>query len=107
MALEDAETLTYALGESLTQPPPNSGKATGDSRRAAVTSAWNAHRHYRVAKVIDFTSKNGQLRKSSPHFYEQAAKEWVMWATFKWAGPEAEMQWMYEYSAESVRAAFP
>ena len=106
MALEDAETLAYTLAEGLTPPPSNSGKATGDAQRSAVIAAWNTHRHARVAKVMDFTSKNGSLRKSSPHFYEQAAKEWVLWAMFKWTGPELGVQWMYKYAAESVRAAF-
>lgn len=101
IALEDAETLAYTLAEA-SLPLPN-GQQPSLSK---LTGAWNEHRHARVAKVMDFTTKNGTLRKSSPHFYEQAAKEWLMWATFKWAGPEAGTRWMYEYSAESVRAAF-
>jgi hypothetical protein len=60
----------------------------------------------RVAKVLDFTTKNGTLRKSNPHFYEQAAKEWLIWAAFKFMGSERGAQWMYQYSAESVRADF-
>lgn len=101
MALEDAETLAYALPEASLPLP--------DGRRRSVSkiaAAWNEHRHARVAKVIDFTTKSGTLRKSSPHFYEQAAKEWLMWAMFKWTGPQAGMRWMYEYDGESVRAAF-
>lgn len=101
MALEDAETLAYTISETLV-PMPNGQPAS----LALLTERWNTHRHVRVAKVIDFTTKNGTLRKSSPHFYEQAAKEWLMWAMFKWTGPEAGMRWMYEYNAESVRADF-
>ena len=40
-----------------------------------------------------------------PHLYEQAAKEWVVWAAFKFMGPEAEARWMYEYNEESVLSA--
>lgn len=101
MALEDAETLAYTIAEALV-PLPNGDPAP----LSTLTARWNSHRQARVAKVIDFTSKNGTLRKSSPHFYEQAAKEWLMWAMFKWAEPEAGMQWMYEYNGEIVRAEF-
>ena len=89
MALEDAETLAITLAESTVVPPPSPNPPPAPSsqplntRLAHLTSAWNVHRQARVAKVIDFTSKKGTLRKSSPHFYEQAAKEWVMWAMFK------------------------
>lgn len=33
----------------------------------------------RLQKGINFTTKNGSLRKRSPHYVEQAAKEWVIW----------------------------
>ncbi len=101
MALEDAETLAYTLAEPLV---PLKQDETEQSRLSSLTSKWNAHRHARVAKVVDFTTKGGALRKSSPHFYEQAAKEWIIWAAFKWMGSEGGAQWMYEYSAENVRA---
>jgi 2-polyprenyl-6-methoxyphenol hydroxylase-like FAD-dependent oxidoreductase len=102
MALEDAETLAYTIAEALVPLP--SGEVP-DWRLMTLSAKWNAHRHERVAKVIAFTTKNGTLRKSSPHFYEQAAKEWLVWAMFKWVGPEAGMQWMYQYNPEIVRAA--
>ena len=103
MALEDAETLAYTLAESLVPLPYD--PAPLSLRLRTLASDWNAHRHARVQKVIDFTTQNGALRKSSAHFYEQAAKEWLMWAMFKWEGPEGGVRWMYEYSATSVRAA--
>src|ERR1700753_18642 len=56
MALEDAETLAYTLAETLV--PLKQGENT-QSRLAALTSKWNAHRHARVARVLDFTTKNG------------------------------------------------
>lgn len=105
MALEDAETLAYTLAESLIPPPPKNAKSTYNSHLISLATAWNTHRQSRVKKVLDFTTKNGTLRKSSPHFYEQAAKEWVMWAMFKWTGPEGGVHWMYEYNAESIKAA--
>ena len=103
MALEDTETLAYTIAESLT--PLTQGEDE-QSKLASLMSKWNAHRHARVAKVLDFTTKNGTLRKSSPHFYEQAGKEWLIWAVFKFMGSEGGAQWMYQYSAESVRADF-
>ena len=103
MALEDAETLAYTIAESLT---PLRQSEDEESKLASLTSKWNAHRHARVARVLDFTTKNGTLRKSSPHFYEQAGKEWLIWAVFKFMGSEGGAQWMYQYSAESVRADF-
>ena len=102
-ALEDAETLATTLAESLL--PPRKGEAQ-DAHLKYLTSKWDAHRHARLVKVHDFTTKNGTMRKSSPHFYEQAAKEWILWAQFKWMGPEGGVKWMYQYNAESVRADF-
>jgi hypothetical protein len=102
MALEDAKTLAYVLTR-LYAPDFSSTK----SAPASLMHAWNSHRQRRIAKVMDFTTKNGDLRKSSPHFYEQAAKEWIIWAVFKWAGPDGGAGWMYEYPAESVLGDFP
>ena len=98
MALEDAETLAYVL--SLIYAPDFERSQLSD-----LLDRWQHHRITRIKKVIDFTDKNGALRKSSPHFYEQAAKEWLIWLAFKWMGDEAGAQWMYQYDAESVLAA--
>ena len=96
MAFEDAETLAYTLA-GVFQP------AVGDTAQLLrVIAKWEQHRLSRISKVVDFTTKNGSLRKSSPHFYQQAAKEWVVWAAFKWMGPEGGAKWMYSYNAESV-----
>lgn len=100
MALEDAETLAYAFARIYAD----------DFQQDNLTNTlqqWQKHRVDRVAKVIDFTSKNGKLRKSSPHRYEQAAKEWLIWAMFKWMGEEGGARWMYSYNAESVQAVLP
>jgi hypothetical protein len=68
MAFEDVETLAYVLSRvfaldfKLDMLPK-------------IFQKWQTHRAARIAKVMDVTSKNGNLRKSSPHVYEQAAKE--------------------------------
>lgn len=98
MALEDAETLAYVLSRVFA---PDFEMDTWPT----ILEKWQEHRLARIAKVMDFTSKNGRLRKSSPHFYEQAAKEWVVWAGFKFTGEEGGAQWMYSYNAESVMGA--
>lgn len=98
MAFEDAETLAYVLSRVF---------APGFQTEALPTifEKWQKHRFARITKVMDFTSKNGSLRKSSPHFYEQAAKEWIVWAIFKFKGEEGGAEWMYSYNAESVLGA--
>ncbi|KAK9311374.1 hypothetical protein V1524DRAFT_442627 [Lipomyces starkeyi] len=88
MAFEDAETLAYVLARVL-----------------AYCLQMEHHRIDRIVKVVNFTTKNGDLRKSSPHYYEQVAKEWIIWATFKFMGPEGGAHWMYAYNAESVLGA--
>lgn len=99
MAFEDAETLAYVLA-SISKP------AFGDTQDLArALDKWEQHHRGRINKVIDFTTKNGSLRKSSPHFYEQAAKEWIVWAMFKWMGHEGGAKWMYSYNAENVLGA--
>jgi 2-polyprenyl-6-methoxyphenol hydroxylase-like FAD-dependent oxidoreductase len=98
MAFEDAETLAYVLSRVFA---PDFKLDT----LAKMFQKWQTHRAARIAKVMDFTSKNGNLRKSSPHVYEQAAKEWVVWAALKFRGPEGGAEWMYSYSAESVLGA--
>lgn len=97
-AFEDAETLGYVLSRVF---------ATDFSfdKLPEIITKWEQHRFARIAKVIDFTTKNGDIRKSSNHFYEQAAKEWLIWAMFKFMGPEGGAQWMYSYNAESVLSA--
>ncbi|KAJ4251031.1 hypothetical protein NW762_011681 [Fusarium torreyae] len=101
MAFEDAETLSYVLGRlhnlHLAHPEGSHELFAGDT-----LEKWQRHRQDRIVKVLDFTSKNGTLRKSSPHAYEQAAKEWIIWAAFKLMGAEAGAKWLYTYNAENV-----
>lgn len=97
-AFEDAETLGYVFSRVF------ASDFTSD-RLPEIIFKWEWHRFARIARVIDFTTKNGDMRKSSNHFYEQAAKEWLIWAMFKWMGPEGGAHWMYSYNAESVLSA--
>ena len=82
----------------------NPSKGHGDVIKDQLEK-WQHHREERIAKVTDFTTKNSTLRKSSSNFYEQAAKEFVIWAALKWVGPEGGASWMYGYNAESVLGA--
>lgn len=95
MALEDAESLGYTISHAFWPDFDN-------KHLPELITAWEQHRLPRLAKVIEFTTKNGSLRKSSPHYIEQAAKEWVIWAAFKARGEEGGAQWMYSYNAEDV-----
>ena len=104
MAFEDAETLAYTMSRIHEPNPEDLAKDASVFIGDQVTK-WQNHRGERITKVVDFTTKNGNLRKSSAHVYEQAAKEWVVWAAFKWMGPEAGARWMYGYNAESVLSA--
>ena len=98
MAFEDAKTLAYVLSRVFALD-------FKVETLPKIFAQWQIHRNARIAKVIDFTTKNGSLRKSSPHFYEQAAKEWIVWAVFKFMGPEGGAEWMYSYNPESVLGA--
>jgi 2-polyprenyl-6-methoxyphenol hydroxylase-like FAD-dependent oxidoreductase len=95
MAFEDAETLAYTLSRIII-PGPHSGTPL------EILKKWEHHRTKRIAKVMDFTSKNGALRKSSPHIYEQSAKEWLIWAIFKLQGEKGGAEGLYSYNCESV-----
>jgi 2-polyprenyl-6-methoxyphenol hydroxylase-like FAD-dependent oxidoreductase len=94
MALEDADTLTYALTRIFS---PHSS-ASPDS----LLSKWERHRMARIEKVSAFTSRGGAMRKANLSAVEQMVKEWVLWVVFWWVGPGGGAEWMYEYCGESV-----
>ena len=104
MAFEDCETLAYTLSRvqdiTMLDALADATSVIGDQ-----LSKWQKHRQDRIERVLDFTTKNGTLRKSSPQFYEQAAKEWVIWVAFRFMGPEAGAAWLYSYNAENVLGA--
>ncbi|KAF4956886.1 hypothetical protein FGADI_3489 [Fusarium gaditjirri] len=101
MAFEDAETLAYVL-ERIHDAHVTHSSSDHKSLSKDTLDKWQRHRQDRIVRVMDFTSKNGTLRKSSPHAYEQAAKEWILWAAFKFMGAEAGAKWLYTYNAEDV-----
>ncbi|KAK9311239.1 hypothetical protein V1524DRAFT_443146 [Lipomyces starkeyi] len=72
MAFEDAETLAYVLARVLASD-------FNANNLPDIVSNWE---HHRI------------VSKSSPHYYEQAAKEWIIWATFKFMGPEGGAHWI-------------
>ncbi|KAK1517772.1 uncharacterized protein CCOS01_12029 [Colletotrichum costaricense] len=96
-SFEDAETLAYTLAH-IKAPLFN------DSARPQVIQAWEDHRKDRVSKIVDFTTQNGDLRKTSTSFIHQWIKEMTIWAYIKMVGPHMGCKWMYSYHGESVRA---
>jgi 2-polyprenyl-6-methoxyphenol hydroxylase-like FAD-dependent oxidoreductase len=104
MAFEDAETLAYTLRDILDVQAHHAHMSLEEVKaiRAEKLGIWQRHRLERIAKVLDFTTKNGNQRKATSHLYEQAAKEWLMWAAMKFAGPTGGAAWLYEYNSESV-----
>ena len=105
-AFEDAVTLGLTL-KRIYEPNPMPDVHTGATQSSAIEmlTRWCNHRKERVKKVHDFTSRNGELMKSSPMWVQQAAKEWVIWASMKASGPRSGMEWLYQYHCENVLAA--
>lgn len=60
---------------------------------------WESARQERVEKILAFTSKGGDMRKSSVSSFRQILKEWAMWAYFLWLGPDAGLSWIYDHDA--------
>lgn len=78
MAFEDAATLALTLSRIIRpEPIPNVHTGAPVLGHLELLSRWNMHRSDRVKQVSDFTSRNGELMKSSPLYIQQAAKEWV------------------------------
>ena len=51
---------------------------------------------------MEYTGRNSSLRQPGESYIRQAAKEWIVWAAFKYMGPQAQLQWLYEYNAENI-----
>lgn len=100
MALEDAETLSYAIAHAY---------AVDEKLSTLLTTlhSWQDHRMTRIAQVVGFTSENGDLRRSSATWYSQMAKEWLIWGNFRMKGETGGAEWLYSYNTESVRAILP
>ena len=97
MALEDAQTLSYALARCVT---PGVGLPHAD-----LLSRWEAQRLARMRDVDAFTRRGGASRKDSGSWIRTKVKEWGLWAMFSWAGPTGGLQWLYNYRAEDVVGA--
>ena len=89
MAFEDALSLADTLASL----------ATKESSPRNNLEQWQATRQARVKKILAFTSKGGDMRKSSVGTFQQIFKEWAMWAYFLWVGEDAGLSWIYEYDA--------
>lgn len=106
MAFEDALTLALTLA-CIYQPDPlpNVHTRSPIPDRHQLLQRWNEHRIARVDQGHGFTMRNGEFKKSSSHHLQQAAKEWLMWASMEWQGPQLGAGWLYEYTCEEVMAA--
>ena len=106
MAFEDAATLALTLSR-VYHPNPMSDIHSGAQvqDRHDLLRKWCMHRKDRTKHVLDFTTRNGELMKSSPLYVQQAAKEWAMCAVLKLQGPRAGAEWLYGYHCENVLAA--
>ena len=106
MGFEDAETLAYTLARVYFPPPAEDPHTHAlPLTLPELLTKWCAHRQARVQNVHDFTTRNGEFMHSSPSFYEQAAKAWVIWASIKLRGSAMGAQWLYQYKGEEVLAA--
>jgi len=106
MAFEDAATLALTLSR-VYRPNPMADVHNGSPVQGYVEllQRWHLHRKDRVRRVHDFTTRNGELMKSSPMWAAQAAKEWAIWVALKLHGPGAGSEWLYSYHCEDVLAA--
>jgi hypothetical protein len=52
---------------------------------------------------MDFTSKNGNLRKTSASALHQLVKEGIIWGYIKLVGPKMGSEWIYTYNGECIR----
>ncbi|KAI1630153.1 salicylate hydroxylase [Exophiala viscosa] len=108
------------VGDAAHAMPPTGGQGAAQAHEDAVTLAdtlaslndkdvdhlnvlrkWESTRQERVKKILAFTSKGGDMRKSSVSTFRQILKEWTMWAYFLWLGPDAGLSWIYDY--DSIR----
>ncbi len=88
MALEDAATLADTLA------------LVGDSTESL--SNWQSHRQTRIAKIVAFTARGGDMRKATSSPVQQIIKEWVMWLYFCWAGKDGGLAWIYGYRTDDA-----
>ena len=92
MAFEDAITLADTLALLKNK----------ESSIQDLLMQWQTMRRARVKKILAFTSKGGDMRKSSVSPFQQLVKEWAMWAYFLWVGKDAGLSWIYEYDTKKA-----
>ncbi len=95
MAFEDALTLADTLASL----------ATTESASQNRLEQWQQIRQTRVKKILEFTSKGGDMRKHTVGTFQQMIKEWAMWAYFLWVGQDAGLSWIYEYDTAKAGIA--
>lgn len=101
MAFEDAATLADAL--NLAASP--SSTPTDNTNLQAIISRWQSHRQQRIAQVVAFTARGGDMRRAKTSTLQQIIKEWIMWLYFTWLGPEGGLRWAYSYdTSEALKA---
>ena len=92
MAFEDALTLAGVLKTMESK----------ESTPREFVDKWQSVRQARIKKILAFTSKGGDVRKSSVSTPQRLFKEWMMWAYFLWVGEEAGLSWIYEYDTANA-----
>jgi len=94
MAFEDACSLADVLGSV----------SRNEANIIDHLTKWQTIRQQRVKQALAFTSKGGDMRKSSVSTFWQLFKEWTMWFYFRWVGPKAGLSWIYEYDTKNATA---
>ena len=88
MALEDAETLAYALSKHADQALPEK------------LHKWEAHRMARVRRIQQYTAGATYMRTPTPSWLSQMIKEWFYYGMTWWRGL-GMIRWVFLYDGES------
>ena len=90
MAFEDAASLARVFGKILDQDSGDFNTEFADELHK-----WQEQRKARCLKVKAFTSRSGDLRRSTPSMLQQISKEWLMWLFFLLKGKDGGFGWIY------------
>lgn len=107
ITFENAGTLPLTLAQVF-RPNPTLDVYSGAPvlSRKELLERRCSHRKDRVKQLHDFNSRNGALMASGSLYFQQALKEWAIWATLKLLGPGARVEWFYSHHCEDILAAF-